>query len=135
MTKNEMRDHLLLKTGVGVEVTTITNEVYYFFFEDYENDYGIERAKKHFRRGEQLNFYSNRWAQQSKFKAYIKQYKTLCAIERRAPEKMTQNCRAMYRKFIIKRLMDWTGCSYRSANLQISLGLINYYRFTGRVSA
>lgn len=134
MTKNEMRAILLRRTGVGVEVTTITGDVYYLFYEDFENDNGVERAQKHLCRGEKLVFFSNLWAQQSQFKEYMDHYKELCAIERKDPENPALEGMQMFKRFITKRLMAWTGCSYKAAKMQIFLKVINYSSFTGRVA-
>lgn len=50
MTKQEMRNKLNRKdiTGVGVKVTTKNNNTIYYFYEDFEDNKGIDRASKQF---------------------------------------------------------------------------------------
>ena len=50
MTRQEMQNKLDRKdiTGVGVKVTWGDNNVIYYFYEDFEDSKGVERASKHF---------------------------------------------------------------------------------------
>lgn len=50
MTRQEMQNKLDRKdiTGVGVKVTWGDNNIIYYFYEDFENSKGIDRAAKHF---------------------------------------------------------------------------------------
>lgn len=50
MTKQEMQAKLNRKdiTGVGVRVTLWSNDTRYYFYEDFEDSKGIDRAAKHF---------------------------------------------------------------------------------------
>lgn len=46
MTKVEMLAKTKKYTGVGVEITTATGNMIYYFYEDFENSNGIDRAMK-----------------------------------------------------------------------------------------
>ena len=50
MTRQEMQNKLDRKdiTGVGVKVTWGDNNVIYYFYEDFKDSKGIDRAAKHF---------------------------------------------------------------------------------------
>lgn len=50
MTKLEMQAKLEREdlNGVGVKVTCTDNTEIYYFYEDFENDKGVDRASKHF---------------------------------------------------------------------------------------
>ena len=50
MTRQEMQNKLDRKdiTGVGVKVTWGDNNVIYYFYEDFEDSKGVDRASKHF---------------------------------------------------------------------------------------
>ncbi len=50
MTRQEMEAKLSRKdiTGVGVKVTWGDNNIIYYFYEDFEDSRGIDRAAKHF---------------------------------------------------------------------------------------
>ena len=50
MTRQEMQNKLDRKdiTGVGVKVTWGDNNVIYYFYEDFEDSKGVDRAAKHF---------------------------------------------------------------------------------------
>lgn len=50
MTKQEMQAKLDRKdiTGVGVKVTFGDNDIIYYFYEDFEDSKGVDRAAKHF---------------------------------------------------------------------------------------
>ncbi|WP_419031288.1 hypothetical protein [Holdemanella porci] len=46
MTKVEMMTKLKRNKGVGVEITTATGNTIYYFYEDFEDSNGIDRAMK-----------------------------------------------------------------------------------------
>lgn len=46
MTKVEMMAKLKRHKGVGVEITTATGNTIYYFYEDFEDSNGIDRAMK-----------------------------------------------------------------------------------------
>ena len=46
MTKVEMMAKLKRNKGVGVEITTPTGNMIYYFYEDFEDSNGIDRAMK-----------------------------------------------------------------------------------------
>lgn len=46
MTKAEMMAKLKRNKGVGVEITTATGNMIYYFYEDFEDSNGIDRAMK-----------------------------------------------------------------------------------------
>lgn len=46
MTKVEMLAKIKKYTWVGVEITTATGNMIYYFYEDFENSNGIDRAMK-----------------------------------------------------------------------------------------
>lgn len=46
MTKVEMMAKLKRNKGVGVEITTATGNMIYYFYEDFEDSNGIDRAMK-----------------------------------------------------------------------------------------
>lgn len=50
MTRQEMQNKLDRKdiTGVGVRVTWGDNNVIYYFYEDFKDSKGVDRASKHF---------------------------------------------------------------------------------------
>ena len=50
MTRQEMQNKLDRKdiTGVGVKVTWGDNNIIYYFYEDFEDSKGVDRASKHF---------------------------------------------------------------------------------------
>ena len=135
MTQKEMRTMLLKKSGIGVKVTPITGITTFLFFENFESDNGMERAKRSFCHGEELTFYSTLWAQQSQFKEYMAHYQLLCKSTLETPVDYTIREAKHYKKFLIKQLMRWTDCCYAFANLQVSQKIIIYSKFKGRVTA
>ena len=135
MTQREMRAMLLRTSGIGVKVTPVTGVPTFLFFEDLENDNGVERAKRRFCRGEKLSFYSTLWAQQSQFKEYMAHYKLLRKRTWEIPEDYVVEEAKHYKEFLIKQLMNWTDCSYAFAKLQVSQKIIMYSNFKGRVAA
>lgn len=50
MTRQEMQNKLDRKdiTGVGVKVTLWNGDTRYYFYEDFEDSQGVDRAAKHF---------------------------------------------------------------------------------------
>lgn len=50
MTRQEMQTKLNRKdiTGVGVKVILWNNDTRYYFYEDFEDSKGVDRAAKHF---------------------------------------------------------------------------------------
>ena len=50
LTRQEMQNNLDRKdiTGVGVRVTWGDNNVIYYFYEDFKDSKGVDRASKHF---------------------------------------------------------------------------------------
>lgn len=50
MTRQEMEAKLNRKdiTGVGVKVTLWNNDTKYYFYEDFEDSKGVDRAARHF---------------------------------------------------------------------------------------
>ena len=46
MTKVEMLAKLKRHKGVGAEITTATGNMIYYFYEDFEDSNGIDRAMK-----------------------------------------------------------------------------------------
>lgn len=50
MTRQEMQNKLDRKdiAGVGVKVTLDDNNAIYYFYEDFEDSNGVDRAAKHF---------------------------------------------------------------------------------------
>lgn len=46
MTKVEMMAKLKRNKGVGVEITAATGNMIYYFYEDFEDSNGIDRAMK-----------------------------------------------------------------------------------------
>lgn len=50
MTRQEMQNKLDRKdiTGVGVKVTLTDGQTRYYFYEDFEDSKGVDRAAKHF---------------------------------------------------------------------------------------
>lgn len=108
MTKNEMRTNLCLHNGVGVEV----NGVCYFYEGNVKE--AISRAYAH-SNGKQMTFYSQTWARQSQFKEYMELYKK------------TRN-KTMF-PFLVKTLIEWTGCNADQAESQITNDAIHWSAF------
>lgn len=141
MTKKEMRNALLRKPGIGVKVTTISNEVFFFFFEDVETHdgevhNGIDKARKHFRYGEHLVFYTCKWAQQNEFKDYLTHYYELCKIREDYPDNaFVQEKFEAYEESLVELLQMYTGFSERKARGQILKNSISFNKFTGKVVA
>lgn len=139
MKKIEMISKLLRYNGVGVRVTTITGFTDYLFYEDFAdkegnvND-GINRAYKHFSHGEQLVFYSNKWAKQRMFKQYLKHYYALEKTALLYPDDndIQEKC-DQFHEFLIKTLVQYTGFSDRKAKRQILLNAISYNKFKEKV--
>lgn len=46
MTKVEMMAKLKRNKGIGVEITTATGNMIYYFYEDFEDSTGVDRAMK-----------------------------------------------------------------------------------------
>mgnify|MGYP001051541733 FL=1 len=46
MTKVEMLAKIKKHKGIGVEITTATGNMIYYFYEDFEDSSGIDRAMK-----------------------------------------------------------------------------------------
>ena len=46
MTKIEMMAKIKRYKGIGVEITTATGNMIYYFYEDFEGSTGIDRAMK-----------------------------------------------------------------------------------------
>lgn len=140
MTKNEMRAKLLHHVGIGVRVTTITGFTNYFFYEDFEDEYGnvhrgIDRAYKHFCHNDSLVFYSNVWAEQEEFKEYLKHFNRLKRIAAEYPKnEMVQYQLENFEEFIVHQLMKFTGFSQRKARSQILRNSISYSKFKGKVA-
>ena len=139
MKKNEMISKLLRYNGIGVRVTTITGFTDYLFYEDFSDEEGnvndgISRAYKHFSHGEQLVFYSNKWAKQIMFKQYLKHYYALEKIALLYPDDndIQEKC-DQFHEFLVKTLVRYTGFSDRKAKRQILLNAISYNKFKEKV--
>lgn len=139
MKKSEMISKLLRHNGVGVRVTTITGFTDYLFYEDFSDEEGnvndgISRAYKHFSHGEQLVFYSNKWAKQIMFKQYLKHYYALEKIAMLYPDDnaIQEKC-DQFHEFLVKTLVRYTGFSDRKAKRQILLNAISYNKFKEKV--
>lgn len=139
MKKKEMISKLLRYNGIGVRVTTITGFTDYLFYEDFSDEEGnvndgISRAYKHFSHGEQLVFYSNKWAKQIMFKQYLKHYYALEKIALLYPDDndIQEKC-DQFHEFLVKTLVRYTGFSDRKAKQQILLNAISYNKFKEKV--
>lgn len=139
MKKKEMISKLLRYNGIGVRVTTITGFTDYLFYEDFTDEEGnvndsISRAYKHFSHGEQLVFYSNKWAKQIMFKQYLKHYYALEKIAMLYPDDndIQEKC-DQFHEFLVKTLVRYTGFSDRKAKRQILLNAISYNKFKEKV--
>lgn len=134
-----MISKLLRYNGIGVRVTTITGFTDYLFYEDFSDEEGnandgISRAYKHFSHGEQLVFYSNKWAKQIMFKQYLKHYYALEKIALLYPDDndIQEKC-DQFNEFLVKTLVRYTGFSDRKAKRQILLNAISYNKFKEKV--
>ena len=139
MKKKEMISKLLRYNGIGVRVTTITGFTDYLFYVDFSDEEGnvndgISRAYKHFSHGEQLVFYSNKWAKQIMFKQYLKHYYALEKIALLYPDDndIQEKC-DQFHEFLVKTLVRYTGFSDRKAKRQILLNAISYNKFKEKV--
>lgn len=139
MKKKEMISKLLRYNGIGVRVTTITGFTDYLFYEDFSDEEGnvndgISRAYKHFSHGEQLVFYSNKWAKKIMFKQYLKHYYALEKIALLYPDDndIQEKC-DQFHEFLVKTLVRYTGFSDRKAKRQILLNAISYNKFKEKV--
>lgn len=139
MKKKEMISKLLRYNGIGVRVTTITGFTDYLFYEDFTDEEGnvndgISRAYKHFSHGEQLVFYSNKWAKQIMFKQYLKHYYALEKTDLLYPDDnaIQEKC-DQFHEFLVKTLVRYTGFSDRKAKRQILLNAISYNKFKEKV--
>lgn len=139
MKKKEMISKLLRYNGIGVRVITITGFTDYLFYEDFTDEEGnvndgISRVYKHFSHGEQLVFYSNKWAKQIMFKQYLKHYYALEKIALLYPDDndIQEKC-DQFHEFLVKTLVRYTGFSDRKAKRQILLNAISYNKFKEKV--
>lgn len=139
MKKKEMISKLLRYNGIGVRVITITGFTDYLFYEDFTDEEGnvndgISRVYKHFSHGEQLVFYSNKWAKQIMFKQYLKHYYALEKIAILYPDDndIQEKC-DQFHEFLVKTLVRYTGFSDRKAKRQILLNAISYNKFKEKV--
>lgn len=139
MKKKEMISKLLRYNGIGVRVTTITGFTDYLFYEDFSDEEGnvndgISRAYKHFSHGEQLVFYSNKWAKQIMFKQYLKHYYALEKVALLYPDDndIQEKC-DQFHEFLVKTLVRYTGFSDRKTKRQILLNAISYNKFKEKV--
>lgn len=139
MKKSEMISKLLRHNGVGVRVTTITGYIDYLFYEDFTDEEdkvndGISRAYKHFSHGEQLVFYSNKWAKQITFKHYLKHY---FSVEKNAMlypyDNAVQEKCDQFLDFLVKTLIQYTGFSARKAKRQILCNSVSFNKFKEKV--
>lgn len=132
LSKNSMRNLLLRRKGIGVKVITVTGESFYFFYEDFDDNKGITRAKKHFRFNEHLVFFTSKWAQQSAFAEYMDHYIKLLTIAENYPDDIAvQENFQNYKNFVIARLRQYTGFSTRKAAKQVLEQRISFNKFTG----
>ena len=134
-----MISKLLRYNGIGVRVITITGFTDYLFYEDFTDEEGnvndgISRVYKHFSHGEQLVFYSNKWAKQIMFKQYLKHYYALEKIALLYPDDndIQEKC-DQFHEFLVKTLVRYTGFSDRKAKRQILLNAISYNKFKEKV--
>lgn len=139
MKKKEMISKLLRYNGIGVRVTTITGFTDYLFYEDFSDEEGnvndgISRAYKHFSHGEQLVFYSNKWAKQIMFKQYLKHYYALEKIALLYPDDnaIQEKC-DQFHEFLVKTLVLYTGFSDKKAKRQILFNSISFNKFNEKV--
>lgn len=139
MKKKEMISKLLRYNGIGVRVTTITGFTDYLFYEDFSDEEGnvndgISRAYKHFSHGEQLVFYSNKWAKQIMFKQYLKHYYALEKIAMLYPDDndIQEKC-DQFHEFLVKTLVRYTGFSDKKAKRQILFNSICFNKFNEKV--
>lgn len=139
MKKKEMISKLLRYNGIGVRVTTITGFTDYLFYEDFTDEEGnvndgISRVYKHFSHGEQLVFYSNKWAKQIMFKQYLKHYYALEKTALLYPDDnaIQEKC-DQFHEFLVETLVRYTGFSDRKAKRQILLNAISYNKFKEKV--
>lgn len=139
MKKKEMISKLLRYNGIGVRVTTITGFTDYLFYEDFSDEEGnvndgISRAYKHFSHGEQLAFYSNKWAKQIMFKQYLKHYYALEKIALLHPDNnaIQEKC-DQFHEFLVKTLVQYTGFSDKKAKRQILFNSISFNKFNEKV--
>ena len=116
MTKNEMKTKLCLYKGIGVEVTD-KNGKFYYFYEDFAGDAGMNRAYRHFNKGEKLVFYSSSWARQEQFKEYMEHYRKM--------EKGTEK-QLEYIRFLAGKLAQWSSLDMMAAAKQIILERVSY---------
>lgn len=134
-----MISKLLRYNGIGVRVTTITGFTDYLFYEDFTDEEGnvndgISRVYKHFSHGEQLVFYSNKWAKQIMFKQYLKHYYALEKTALLYPDDnaIQEKC-DQFHEFLVETLVRYTGFSDRKAKRQILLNAISYNKFKEKV--
>ena len=139
MKKKEMLSQLLRYNGLGVRVTTITGFTDYLFYEDFSDEEGnvndgISRAYKHFSHGEQLVFYSNKWAKQIMFKQYLKHYYALEKIALLYPDDnaIQEKC-DQFHEFLVKTLVQYTGFSDKKAKRRILFNSISFNKFNEKV--
>ena len=130
MLKSDMRNKLLRIPGVGVKVTDpFTMEEFYFFYEDFPDSKGEERAKKCFRHGEILQFYSSSWAKKTQFSLYMKRYHQMIMEQKKNPERIQNAKLTSYENFLAELLSMWTGCSLRRARFHILSNHVPYFSF------
>lgn len=135
MRRKNMRAMLLRRTGAGVKVTTVTGDVTYLFCpaDSFEN--AVEVIQHRFHHGEKLEFFSTEWARKTQFKEYMVHYNYLYELAWETPdEDYGFDAWKAYKKFLIRTLMDWTGCSRMAAVMQVSTNII-CSKFKGTVAA
>lgn len=132
MDKQKMKYLLTRYNGVGVKVTTKDNEVYYYFYEDFEYSSGIDRAYEDFLKkpNVRLVFYSNKWAIQYTFKEYLEYYNKLRKLvqENREDVFLQKQCKK-YQEFLIKTLQKYTDFSFEKATEQVLNYSISFNKF------
>lgn len=113
-------DDLMMKmcvsenSGVGVEVDGLI-----YFYEDFDNDDGINRAYRHFGSDKQMTFYSMTWARQRRIKEFMDLYKTMVANnEEERADRLA--------KVIAKYIAKWSGCTIEKALEQIENMQVSY---------
>lgn len=138
-----MKTKLCLNDGVGVEVKN-ENGTFYYFYENFKNDDGMDRAYRHFNNGEKLTFYSSTWAKQTQFKEYMELYKNMVQIADTAEKEMLNDYTnaekeaafdAAYKRefdylmFLCEKLIEWTKCDFHDAKKQIITQQIKWLSF------
>ena len=144
MSLKEMLIKTALYDGVGVKVTDKSGTFYYFYENFSDNNHGVDRAFRHFCHGETVDIFPRNKCRMLLFKEYMIEYRNALRQVDEADKEFTLNPHnvnasqvfanahvkeASMMITLCRRLMHWTGCSFRSAKRQIATGNVDYEAF------